>query len=87
MTSYTQLVMLDISLYNTHIKVKNGRMLAILNLIEGASLMVQLSGTVFQILHIHIKVVRKPHILFYSDGLAVWHGFPDVIRNTQDTYF
>ena len=34
MTSYTQLVMLDISLYITHIKVKNRRMLAILNLIE-----------------------------------------------------
>ena len=22
----------------------------------------------------------KPHILFYSNGLAIWHRFPDILR-------
>ena len=23
----------------------------------------------------------KPHILFHSNGLAIWHGFPDIRHN------
>ena len=23
----------------------------------------------------------KPRILFYSNGLAIWHGFPDITHN------
>ena len=28
----------------------------------------------------------KPHILFYRNGLAIWHGFPDIthIKNNAD---
>ena len=48
------------------IKVNNGRNLAILNLIE-------------------VKIFRaypslKTHILFYSNGLAIWHDFPDITQ-------
>ena len=27
----------------------------------------------------------KPHILFYSNGLAIWHGLPD-IRHIKINY-
>ena len=23
-------------------------------------------------------ILLKPHILFYSNGLAIWHGLPDI---------
>ena len=52
-------------MYITYIKDNDGRKLAIFNLIN-------------------LKFCRaynlslKLHILFYSNGLAVWHGFPDI---------
>ena len=26
-----------------------------------------------------------PHILFYNNGLAIWHGFPD-IKHSKDSF-
>ena len=42
--------------------------------------MVQLSSTDFQIERIlkSAMITLKPHILFYSNGLATWYGFPDL---------
>ena len=48
----------------THIKANDGRMSAIFNLLE--------------LKFFRVYPSLKPHILFYSDGLAIWHCFPDI---------
>ena len=48
----------------THIKVNYDRMSAILNLME--------------LIFFRTYHSLKPHILFYSNGLAIWHNCPDI---------
>ena len=52
-----------------HIEVKSGRRSAILNLIKLKFFMV----------YPYLKL----HILFYSKGLAIWFGFPDIMHITK----
>ena len=35
---------------------------------------------VLAIVYIHVYPYLKPHILFYSYGLAIWHGLPDMYQ-------
>ena len=51
-------------MYITDIKVNYGRKSAILNLIK--------------LIFFRAHPSLKPNILFYSDDLAVWHGFQDI---------
>ena len=50
-------------MYITDNKVNDGK-LAILNLLNQT--------------FVRAYPSLKLHILFYSDGLAIWHGFPDI---------
>ena len=54
-------------MYIANIKVNDGRKLVILNLIE------------FSFFRAYPYL--KPHIVFYSNDLAIWHGLPDISNN------
>ena len=37
-------------------------------------------SAIFELTFFMAHRTLKPHILFYSNGLAIWHSFPDIIH-------